>query len=319
TPKIKSYTAAGGLEQVFDEVSNLGEIDLDEQYGGVSSLTHYMKNMPVYSYKNEVVNMKIKNQSNYGMHNYNFGGGYNTEDDRLKARIKPANFSGPSHLMRLYGKCLYEFCPFHNVTQHEQTFRWNPYNGVLGVWQEWEIINNTFTAMIMREGDHCGELYRTAKVIFKCGQKSELKNVTEPHTCDYHLHFTTPFVCHQHSMLVYPTLSEALQQKWDYLEGELARQEITKKGYDKKLHKIFEEAGYQISQSELKQISKLAEYKKLKKEIEGLRALLQLNEEELKPKGDKNNTVDAAPPENNQQINQKQHQADNTQKGDKQH
>lgn len=26
----------------------------------------------------------------------------------------------------------YEFCPFHNVTQHEQTFRWNAYSGVLG-------------------------------------------------------------------------------------------------------------------------------------------------------------------------------------------
>lgn len=26
----------------------------------------------------------------------------------------------------------YEFCPFHNVTQHEQTFRWNAYSGILG-------------------------------------------------------------------------------------------------------------------------------------------------------------------------------------------
>ena len=23
-------------------------------------------------------------------------------------------------------------CPFHNVTQHEQTFRWNAYSGILG-------------------------------------------------------------------------------------------------------------------------------------------------------------------------------------------
>lgn len=26
----------------------------------------------------------------------------------------------------------YELCPFHNVTQHEQTFRWNAYSGILG-------------------------------------------------------------------------------------------------------------------------------------------------------------------------------------------
>lgn len=26
----------------------------------------------------------------------------------------------------------YVFCPFHNVTQHEQSFRWNAYSGILG-------------------------------------------------------------------------------------------------------------------------------------------------------------------------------------------
>ncbi|KAB0401641.1 hypothetical protein E2I00_007299 [Balaenoptera physalus] len=48
--------------------------------------------------------------------------------------------SGPVHLSRLSGKCFslvestykYELCPFHNVTQHEQTFRWNAYSGILG-------------------------------------------------------------------------------------------------------------------------------------------------------------------------------------------
>lgn len=26
----------------------------------------------------------------------------------------------------------YEFCPFHNVTQKEQTVRWNAFAGILG-------------------------------------------------------------------------------------------------------------------------------------------------------------------------------------------
>lgn len=32
------------------------------------------------------------------------------------------------------------------------------------VWQEWEIENNTFTAMEMREGEKCGDIHRTVKV-----------------------------------------------------------------------------------------------------------------------------------------------------------
>lgn len=32
------------------------------------------------------------------------------------------------------------------------------------VWQEWEIGNNTFTAMDMREGEKCGDIHRTVKV-----------------------------------------------------------------------------------------------------------------------------------------------------------
>ena len=32
------------------------------------------------------------------------------------------------------------------------------------MYQEWEIINNTFVAMVMREGDKCGSQFRTVKV-----------------------------------------------------------------------------------------------------------------------------------------------------------
>lgn len=32
----------------------------------------------------------------------------------------------------LLSRYKYEFCPFHNITQHEQTFRWNAYSGILG-------------------------------------------------------------------------------------------------------------------------------------------------------------------------------------------
>nr|XP_051686338.1 N-acetylglucosamine-1-phosphotransferase subunit gamma isoform X2 [Oryctolagus cuniculus] len=94
------------------------------------------------------------------------------QTSRLQPKREPSPVSGPRHLSRLSGKCFslvestykYELCPFHNVTQHEQTFRWNAYSGILGVWHEWEIANNTFAGMWMRDGDSCRARSRQSKV-----------------------------------------------------------------------------------------------------------------------------------------------------------
>ncbi|XP_041733718.1 N-acetylglucosamine-1-phosphotransferase subunit gamma isoform X2 [Coregonus clupeaformis] len=162
----------------------------------------------------------------------------------------------PAHLHRLAGKCYsyiestykYEFCPFHNITQHEQSFRWNAYSGILGIWQEWEIVNNTFLAMWMREGDACGNENRRTKVILTCGGSSKLAQVSEPTTCVYSLTFETPLVCHPHSLLVYPTLSDKLQMEWDEAEQALYENLITEQGYNNILRDIFEDAGFLKSQ-----------------------------------------------------------------------
>ncbi|KAK3091220.1 hypothetical protein FSP39_018038 [Pinctada imbricata] len=251
----------------------------------------------------------VEEPSNYGLNNYQFGNSIQNDDVKLKMRIKPSNFSGPLHFKRFVGNCFkkeidsykYELCPFYNVTQREMTYRWNPFHGVLGVWQEWEISNNTFVTMVMREGEKCGNIYRTVKVKFKCGEKHEILNVTEPSTCNYEMWFSTPFVCHKLSMLVYPTLSESLQSEWDSIERDLYTKDITQKGYDKRLRKLFEKAGYYLSKATQEQISASAiqkeeteekeekgefeslgkcteEYKKLKKEIEGLRTVLALKD-----------------------------------------
>ncbi|KAG7272831.1 hypothetical protein CRUP_025811 [Coryphaenoides rupestris] len=80
-----------------------------------------------------------------------------------------------------------------------------------GIWQEWEIVNNTFTGMWMRDGDACASRNRQTKV-------------------------------------VYPILSETLQKEWD--EAEQARYEglITEQGYNNLLRDIFEDAGLLKSQ-----------------------------------------------------------------------
>ncbi|KAK7919748.1 hypothetical protein WMY93_011032 [Mugilogobius chulae] len=191
--------------------------------------------------------MKIVEEPNtFGLNNP-----YIAQTNRLQARVAPSPVSGPQHLHLLAGKCFslmestyrYEFCPFHNITQHEQSIRWNAYSGILGIWQEWEIENNTFTGMWMREGDACGARNRETKVILVCSSSSKLAQVSEPSTCVYYLTFETPLVCHPHSLLVYPTLAEALQKEWDEAEQAHYEELVTDQGYNNLLRDIFEDAG----------------------------------------------------------------------------
>ncbi|XP_074917401.1 N-acetylglucosamine-1-phosphotransferase subunit gamma isoform X1 [Chelonoidis abingdonii] len=219
------------------------------------------------------------------------------QTNRLLPKMAPSPISGPAHLFRLAGKCFsfvestykYEFCPFNNVTQHEQTFRWNAYSGILGIWHEWEIYNNTFVGMWMREGDSCETKTRETKVLLICGKNNKLAHVSEPSTCVYSLTFETPLVCHPHSLLVYPTLTEALRRKWDEAEQSLYDELITEQGYKKLLKEIFEKAGL-LRATEEKEIEKKnkklkslefetvekcnKEYKKLSEEIKRLKDLL---------------------------------------------
>ncbi|XP_048350116.1 N-acetylglucosamine-1-phosphotransferase subunit gamma [Sphaerodactylus townsendi] len=205
-------------------------------------------------------------------------------------------FAGPAHLLRLAGKCFsyvestykYEFCPFQNVTQHEQTFRWNAYSGILGIWQEWEIENNTFVGMWLRDGDACESRNRQTKVLLVCGKSNRLAHVSEPSTCLYSLTFETPLVCHPHSLLAYPALPEALQRKWDDLEQSLYEELVTKQGYEKRLREIFEEATFfkstreaqmepkkTLQRREFESLEKCnEEYQRLSKDIQKLKDLL---------------------------------------------
>uniref|UniRef100_A0A3Q2UR27 N-acetylglucosamine-1-phosphate transferase subunit gamma n=1 Tax=Fundulus heteroclitus TaxID=8078 RepID=A0A3Q2UR27_FUNHE len=239
--------------------------------------------------------MKIVEEPNtFGLNNP-----FMAQGTRLQPKVPPSPVSGPVHLHHLAGKCFslmesmykYEFCPFHNVTQHEQSFRWNAYSGILGIWQEWEMANNTFTGMWMRDGDTCGTRNRETKVILVCSNSSRLVSVSEPSTCVYSLTFETPLVCHPHSLLVYPTLDEKLQKEWD--EVEQARYEglITEQGYNNLLRDIFEDAGL-LKSSKVTETAQEAEvdsekhnslqkcqqdYQKQSEEIARLRALLTQN------------------------------------------
>nr|XP_061807731.1 N-acetylglucosamine-1-phosphotransferase subunit gamma-like [Nerophis lumbriciformis] len=249
--------------------------------------------MPIFVNHGFAGKMKIVEAPNtFGVNN-----NFLAQGNRLQPKVIASPVSGPAHLAHLAGRCFsltesvyrYELCPFHNITQHEQSFRWNAYSGILGIWHEWEIANNTFTGMWMRDGDTCGTRNREAKVILACSTQSKLAQVSEPSTCLYSLTFETPLVCHPHSLLVYPTLNEKLQKDWD--EAEQARYEglITEQGYNNLLKDVFEDAGFLKSQKVNEKLSKVAleahdslqkcneDVQKQQEEIARLQALLTLH------------------------------------------
>ncbi|CAL1599219.1 unnamed protein product [Knipowitschia caucasica] len=255
-------------------------------------LTRWLLGICLFSINGFAGKMKIVEEPNtFGLNNP-----FMTPRDRLQPRTSPSPVSGPQHLQQLAGKCFsliettykYEFCPFHNITQHEQTFSLNAYSGILGIWHEWEIINNSFTGMWMREGDECWTANRETKVIFVCGLSNKVAQVSEPTTCMYSLTFETPLVCHPHSLLVYPTLTEEQQKEWD--EAEQARYEelVTEQGYNNLLKDIFEDAGlfksHKVNVEETKALSSSdtdsslqkcrQDTKKQTEEIQRLQALL---------------------------------------------
>ncbi|XP_071034301.1 N-acetylglucosamine-1-phosphotransferase subunit gamma [Parasteatoda tepidariorum] len=186
---------------------------------------------------------------------YGYAGGSLADSEttnQLTSSVQPSNFSGPLLMKRLNGKCYnlteeryrYIFCPFQNVTQYEVSTRWNAYQGILGVWSHWKIENNTFSEMIFKHGDQCGAINRSIKVRLKCGPKEELLNVTEPSRCEYSAVFSTRYVCHEDALLVYPRLDVHLKKEWDKLYSTFISGDLTLKGYNLGLQKIFLEAGY---------------------------------------------------------------------------
>ncbi|XP_078347967.1 N-acetylglucosamine-1-phosphotransferase subunit gamma-like [Oculina patagonica] len=184
-----------------------------------------------------------------GMNNYYQPSGSLQNVNKLVARVKPSPVSGPPHLHVLAGKCFsltnngykYEFCPFHNVTQKEQTVRWNAFAGILGVWKEWLIVNNTFEGMLFANGDMCpGEKPRQTKVLLRCGDHNKVMSVVEPNICHYELRFETPLACPIDAFLVYPVLSPKGQKEWEQIEEALYREELTTQGYNKFRRALFQ-------------------------------------------------------------------------------
>ncbi|KAH7944599.1 hypothetical protein HPB52_021814 [Rhipicephalus sanguineus] len=168
-------------------------------------------------------------------------------------RATPRPFAGPEHLRPLLGRCFsrtaagyrYTLCPFDNVTQAEESARWNAYSGVLGVWQGWSAANGSLSGMHYGNGDSCGTLNRSVEV---CGLSAViletfLVDVSEPERCRYAMVLSTPLVCHPDSLLVWPALSDQQRQRWSLADTELF--ELT--GHAAELAQILWESGLGVA------------------------------------------------------------------------
>nr|XP_037287442.1 N-acetylglucosamine-1-phosphotransferase subunit gamma-like isoform X1 [Rhipicephalus microplus] len=167
-------------------------------------------------------------------------------------RATPRPFAGPEHLRSLLGRCFgrtaagyrYTLCPFDNVTQAEESARWNAYSGVLGVWQGWSATNASLSSMHYGDGDSCGTLNRSVEVQLTCGHpRTSLVNVSEPERCCYAMELSTPLVCHPHALLVWPTLSDTHRQRWSLADSRLYSEETTPRGHAAELAQILWESG----------------------------------------------------------------------------
>lgn len=171
-------------------------------------------------------------------------------------RTPPRPFKGPEHLRPLLGRCFsqstagyrYTLCPFDNVTQAEESARWNAYNGVLGVWQGWSAANGSLTAMHYTHGDSCGSLNRSVEVRLTCAPQPSLVSVSEPERCRYAMELAVPTVCHEDALLVWPALGQPQwQQRWHLAHSRHHSGETTAQGHDAELAQILWEAGLGVA------------------------------------------------------------------------
>jgi N-acetylglucosamine-1-phosphate transferase, gamma subunit len=188
--------------------------------------------------------------------------------NNLKPKYKPAQFSGPFHLEVLNGECFkfvdlvytWNVCPFQNVTQHERTVRWQSYNGIIGIWWQWNIENGKFISMSMMNGDDCGDNYgsRKCKIYFNCNKnETKVVSIVEKVTCDYIIEMDTHLVCDENnenefrSMNVYNYLNSSFQREWNLAFTELNNGLITEKMYNQSLANILEKSHLIRSEKDL--------------------------------------------------------------------
>lgn len=124
---------------------------------------------------------------------------------------KDPDLSTPAHLLALKERCFsskigkykYEVCPFQNVTQLDTDARWNPFYGILGIWDGWKD-GSEYTVGRYTDGTMCGTKARTVEVHYLCGEEVEatVSDVKEPETCTYTAEMRAPEICNNGSVEV---------------------------------------------------------------------------------------------------------------------
>ena len=136
---------------------------------------------------------------------------------------EPKSLEGvPAHLKALQGVCYaletqqykYEVCPFDNVTQLDVRQTWNPFWGILGIWDGWkEPWKESGGEVVGRftDGTSCGSNSpREIEVTFTCLEEGSptVSDIAEPEVCRYTAKLSAPEFC---SSYVSPSESSPLR------------------------------------------------------------------------------------------------------------
>ncbi|XP_054153901.1 N-acetylglucosamine-1-phosphotransferase subunit gamma-like [Oppia nitens] len=178
----------------------------------------------------------------------------------LKAKSQPSVFSGPEEIQYLLDMCFvystdkydYRLCPFKNMTQHERPQTVHSYNGVIGVWKQWSVVNNSFDRLVFTDGDDCGHTDRSAQMLWICNRDMNLTDerivgVKEPKRCYYEILFASYFGCE--NKFIYTYLNDTAKHDWDIIETNYYRKLLTDYGYQWSLRQLFIRAGIVSNQT----------------------------------------------------------------------
>eukprot|EP00794_Sanderia_malayensis_P007787 gene7787-8632_t len=136
----------------------------------------------------------------------------NTENDILNNdKILGIDFGDHHEFFSLHGQCfdytdrdnenysvyfvryVYKLCPFDTATQTQKD---GGTSTSLGHWGEWQGNPDKYSEMKYKGGQSCWNgPDRSMTVKLHCGEKNEVKSVSEPNRCEYEMDFKTPAAC----------------------------------------------------------------------------------------------------------------------------
>ncbi len=127
----------------------------------------------------------------------------------------PAELRGLPCIVSQIENYEYSVCPYSNVTQRDIQTGWQPFWGILGIYDSWEVdiavpaaddiasgdvtstapVGKSYLFQHYTDGTVCGSTPRRCAVSWRCREEAAVLAVSEPSTCQYAIVVASPHVC----------------------------------------------------------------------------------------------------------------------------